>query len=76
MTAWLDRLRIDKDGRRLVGMQRGMYTLTADPGGEYIVWFYDKPLYCGAEREARALYEGFAVCGSLLSNLFQRTSLR
>lgn len=53
--AWYKALGIDKS-RRLVGMCRGMITLTAEPDGAHTVWLYDYPIASGDATTMRSLY--------------------
>lgn len=56
---WLNRIGIDKRCR-LVGMCRGMVTLTAD-GDTLTVWIYDYPLRTGPSVPMRELYNAFLL---------------
>lgn len=56
---WLDRIGIDKRCR-LVGMCRGMVTLTS-AGDTLTVWIYDHPLRTGASVPMRELYNAFVL---------------
>lgn len=59
--AWFDRIGIDKTCR-LVGMCRGMITLTK-AGDVYTLWIYDHPLMTGEMIPVREQYNLFAMTG-------------
>lgn len=57
---WLNAIGIDKRCR-LVGMCRGMVTLTAAPDGDLTVWIYNHPFATGPSVPMRELYNAFLL---------------
>lgn len=56
--AWVDRLKIGK-ACHLVGMCRGMITLTRTDDGTHTLWIFDYPLASGPDIIIRTMYADY-----------------